>query len=325
MLKFFRYNYVLQRVVVALLAAAAWLPLFLNVPEELPAANLTTPLFLLLTNMLGTMPFIMIFLAFVLFLFSAFFFNTIHTSNLLSSRNSTFASLAFVICFASAPISCESLQYVFACPLILVVIQMMYSLLQTENPEPYLFNVGVFVALAAMFYYPSIMLIIWVLFVMISFGYKSVRLFFIPIVGMLTPYYLMLAVAYFNRSIEEVIETYSNGFCGLEMKFVGLSMEEILIVAVMSVLLLLSFVKVKSSANNSIHIRKRISTTMMLFLFSVVILLQNPAGGFGLFQMTVSVFAAMALSEVRKSRVVGILLAIVMIGAFAVQYLPLFV
>lgn len=325
MLKFFRYNYLIQWVVIVVIAIIAWLPVFLRMHGELPAISGTTPLYFLLAGLIGQSSLIMSIIAFVVFVFLLFFFNTILSSNQLSSRNSTFGSLAFIVCFTCVPIDCGSFQFILACPFVLVAMQTMYSLLQTENLEMYLFNVGVFVALASMFYYPSIVLILWILLVMIVWGYRSFRLFLIPLFGLLMPYFVMFAVSYFKRCIPAFFDTYSSGFCGVEIHKISLTMQDMIVLSVLAVLFLLSYVKIKTSANNSIHIRKRIGVTLLLFVFAVFMMtMQPPLNSNGLIFVVLAIFFAMALSTIRKSNIVSVLVLIVMIGALATQYLPLF-
>lgn len=325
MLKFFRYNYLIQWVVIVVLAVVAWLPVFLHAQTVLPATDWTSPLYALLADILGQSTLIMSIITFAVFVFSMFFFNTILTSNQMSSRNSTFGSLMFVLCFACVPIKCESFQFMLACPFVLVAMQTMYSLLQTENPEMYLFNVGVFVALASMFYYPSIVLILWMLLVMIVMGYKAFRLFLIPFFGLLMPYFFMFVIAYFKRDIPGLIDIYSSGFCGVEMYKIHFAIEDVIVMSLLFVLFLLSYLKIKTSANNSIHTRKRLGITLLLFVFAVFMMaMQQPLNGNGLIFMVLAVFYAMALSTIRKSNIVSALILIMMIGALATQYLPLF-
>lgn len=326
MLKFFRHNYVIQWVVIAIIAMVAFVPMFLQIPSELPKISATSPLYLLLAILVGNSPLIMSIITFAVFVFSMFFFNTILTSNQLSSRNSTFGSLTFVLCFACVPMDCANFQFMLACPFIMVAMQTLYSLLQTENPEPYLFNVGVFVALASMFYYPSIILILWVLLVMMVLGYKAFRLFLIPFSGLLMPYFFMFAIAYFRRDISGFFDTYSAGFCGIEIQKINLTIQEIATFAVLTLLFLLSYLKIRTSSSNSIHARKRMGITLLMMIFAVLMMvMQSPVSSNGLIFMILAIFFALALSTIKKSKIADILMVIFMIAALASQYLWLFI
>jgi len=326
MLKFFRHNYVIQIVVVVLIAITVWLPVFFRLPDELPTMSMTTPLYFLLAKIVGSSPLALTIITFLVFVFCALFFNTILTSNQLASRNSTFGTLTFILTLSCFPISCENYQFILACPFILVAMQTMYSLLQTENPEQYLFNVGVFVAIASMFYYPSIILILWILFAMIMMKYKSLRLLLVPFSGFFMPYFVMFAISYFNRSMTDFLETYSVGFCGLEFKEISFTPSKMAVSTILFLLLLLSYFKIKLLYDNSINARKRLDMTLLLLLFSIVMMtLQEPMTCNGLIFMTLAIFYALALSLVKKSKIFDVVFVFMMIGFVAIQYLPLLI
>ena len=73
MLKFFRYNYLIQWVVIVVLAVVAWLPVFFHIQANLPAVSWTSPLYALLADIIGQSSLIMSIITFAVFVFSLFF------------------------------------------------------------------------------------------------------------------------------------------------------------------------------------------------------------------------------------------------------------
>lgn len=326
MLQFFKHNYLIHYAVVVIVAALAWLPFFLRLPETLPETGANAPLYHFLAELLGPSPLAMSIVTFAAFVFALLFFNAMLTSNQLASRNSTLGALTFVLCMACTPLRCENFQFLLACPFIMLAMQTMYSLLQNDKPETYLFNVGLFMSIASLFYYTSMILILWVLLALIMIGYKSLRLFLIPFCGMLLPYFVLFVIAYFNHGIFVFLDTYSHGFCGLEIYGLNLDSQEIITISVLVFLFLLSVLKVMSSSNGSISVRKKNNMTTLLLLFSIVMTaMQRPAVCNGLFFMTLAIFFAMALSAVKKSKIVDVVVVMSMLAVIAVQYLPLFI
>ena len=325
MLRFFRKDYVEQSVVIMLMLVTAWVPAFVNAPRDLYIYGNPAPLYNILASAFSFAPWLMTVLVFAVFSFSVFFFNSILTANQLSVRNSTIGAMTAIVCVSSAAISVESYPFVLASPLILAALQTLYVLFLTEKPESYLFNIGIFLSLASMLYMPSIVLILWVLLVMMTFGYKQIRLYMIPILGFATPYFIMLAVCYFARDLQGLIALYSNGFLGLEIQSLTLTLQETIVLGVELVLIALSFLVFKSlNADNSIPTRKRVGVTTTLLLFSVLMMfLQTPAMSNGMIFISLAICYTMALSVLRKSLIANILIVIMMIGAFAVQYLPM--
>jgi len=326
MLRFFRKDYATQIAVIMLMIVTVWLPAFINAPRQLICHDSVAPLFKILADTLNFSPRILTTIAFLAFSFSVFFLNSMLTANQLSTRNSTIGSLTAIICLSSTTITQDYYPFLTSCPLILAAMQTLYALFLTEKPESYLFNIGIFLSFASLLYLPSTVLILWVMLTMMIFGYRQIRLYIIPILGFVTPYFIMLTICYFTRNLNELLSLYSTGYVGLELHEITLGLRDTMTLAVECVLFLLSVMVLKSSKkDNSIQMRKRVGLTYLLFVFSLLLMtLQEPIMCNGLIFMVLSVFYAMALSSLKKSLVADILMTLMIIGAFAIQYLPLF-
>lgn len=325
MLRFFRKDYVEQFVVIVLMLVTAWVPAFVNAPRDLYIYGNPAPLYNILASAFSFAPWLMTVLAFVIFSFSVFFFNSILTANQLSVRNSTIGAMTAIVCVSSAAISVESYPFMLACPLILAALQTLYVLFLTEKPESYLFNIGLFLSMASMLYMPSVVLIMWVLLSMMIFGYKQIRLYFIPMLGFVTPYFIMMSVCYFTRDLEEFFALYSNGFLGLEFQRMSLTSQDMIVLAVEFVLFVLSYLVLKSSkSDNSVPMRKRMGVTAVLLLSSLLMMtLQVPVMCNGMIFVALSIYYSMALSALKRSLTADIMIIVMMVGACVVQYLQL--
>lgn len=327
MLRFFRKDYAPQLAVIMLMIVTAWIPALINAPEELLPPDTSAPLYTAIANVLKFKPWILTAVVFIVFSFSVFFLNSMLAMNQLSVRNSTIGAFTAIVCASTTSICADSYPFLLACPLILTAIQTFYVLFLTDKPESYLFNIGIFLSFASLLYMPSIVLILWALLSMTTFGYKQIRLYFIPIIGFLTPYFIMGAICYFTRSLAELLQLYSNGFLGLKLHDIVLEPQDVTVLFVEFALLIVSiFVLNLLKKDNSVTIRKRVGVTSLLFVFSIfMVALQESIMCNSLIFMMLSIFYAMALSSLKKSVTVNILIALVTIGAFAIQYLPLFI
>lgn len=326
MLKFFKQSYIAQLVVIVLLIAALWAPVFItqsyDVVEEYP----TTPLYNILTNIMGFSNIAMTILMMILFISSVLFFNAMLSVNQLVIRNSSIGAFVVVLCMCCAPIHNEYYPFLIAMLFIMMTMQIIFLIYDIEKPELYLLNAGLFVSLASMFYFPSILLVIWLLISMMILGFREFRLYLIPIVNFIIPYIILAAIFYCLGTFKENFEAYANAFTSLNPMKLNISMMEILGLLIIGALSVLSVMKIKSQeADNLVSTRKKVSVTILLFFFGFVMLFTHrPVMSNGLLFLVAAVLISMALCYVKKTKLIDIVIIVMMLAVIANQYLPLF-
>ncbi|MBP5644174.1 MAG: hypothetical protein J6X10_08125 [Bacteroidales bacterium] len=326
MLKFFKHNYIAQLIVIVLLLVALWIPVFISHVSEVAVGTPTTPLYNLIAGIFGSSSLAMTIFAFIIFSVSVLFFNSMLSVNQLVTRNSSIGAFVFVLCMCCVPIQDEFYPFMLACPFIMMAMQTVYLIYQVEKPEAYLMNAGLFVALASMFYFPAIILIIWVLLSILIMDVRGVRLSMIPVLGLMFPYFILFVIFYFNQTFIDNIHNYSLVFNELSLEKLGIGTSEMIVFALLFVFLILSLMMIKSgNADNSVSTRKKVNVTILLFVFSFIMLfMKKPVMCNGLIFLVLSVFISMALCYVKKSKLIDIVLIIMMLAVIANQYLPLF-
>lgn len=325
MIGFFRHSYFQQLIAIVLLVFVLWLPAFFSPSSAADFLNPATPLYNVFARLLSFSPTLMKVLAVLVFIVSAFLFNSMLSVNLLVTRNSSLGSLMFTILLCFTPEQRDFYPFLLSLPLIMMTIQTMCLLYQEEKSESYLMNCGIFISIASMIYFPSVLLVIWLLLAMLTMKFKSERLYFIPVFGFLMPYAVLFAISYFTRTLTDVVEAYSYAFADFFHGMPGLQTKDVMIFAFLGVLLLLSVLLIRSgNVVNSIQTRKKYGVMMiLLFLGIVMLFVQGPVFCNGLFFFVMAIITAMALSDVKKSRIADILLLIMILAAVTNQYLPL--
>ena len=326
MLKFFKYSYIAQLVVIVLLLVALWIPVFVSHVSEVAVGGPTTPLYNLFANIFGFSSLAMTVFAFLVFGASVFFFNSMMSVNQLVTRNSSIGAFVLVLCISFVPIQDELYPFLLASPLIMMTLHTLYLIYQVEKPEPYLMNAGFFLALASMFYFPSIILIIWVLLSMLIVDIRGFKHFMIPVLGFVFPYFILFVCFYFNQTLVANVKAYSLIFNELGFERLGIGTFGMLVFALVLVFFGISLMGIRSDkADNSLGTRKKVSVTLWLFAFSILMLfMQKPVMCNGLIFMSLAVFVSMALCNVKKSKLIDIVLLVMMLAVVANQYLPLF-
>ena len=312
MIKFFKQSYLWQLIAIVLLVVALWIPAFLSHDTS--------------ESLFGSSYLAMTIFTFVVFGTSVFFFNSMMSVNQLVTRNSSIGAFIFVLCLSCIRIQNDFYPFLLACPIIMMTIQTIYLIYLIEKPEAYLMNAGFFIALASMFYFPSIILIIWVLFAMIIMNIKGWKRYLIPILGFIFPYFILFVYFYFNHTLIENIKEYALIFSSLGFERLGIKASEYIALVLVFVFMGLSLLMLKSGkADNSVATRKKIGVTLWLFVFGFVMLfMQKPVMCNGLIFIVLAIFVSMALCYIKKSKIIDIVLIVLMLAIIANQYLPLF-
>lgn len=132
MVVFFQHSFLKQHLAIFAVMILFWLPGFI-MPQQITATeDLTMPLYDLVARILDLSPYIMETTAFLLFMLSTFLFNSILTANQLIGRNSTMGALVFMMSMCSFNATVLS-PFIMACPIILLVLHIMFMINQTEN------------------------------------------------------------------------------------------------------------------------------------------------------------------------------------------------
>lgn len=326
MLRFFRHSYPKQQITIVLLALILWLPAFLVKTPFVPA-NQTMPLYSLLVDILNFSPFILNVLSFAVYLFSVFLFNSVLSANRLVSKYSTIGGFYFVLVMCCLPGLHRCYPFLMACPFILITMQTIFLIYQTETPEIYMMNIGYFIALASMFYFPSIFLILWVIIAFIIMGYNNIRYFLIPVTSFLISYIIMFVITYFTGTIFTHFETYLDFFRNFSFAVDSLRYSNYLVLIVTGIFFIFSIVRLitDKTVEKSIIIRKRISIIVILVFFAISMLfVQEPIICNSLIFMIFAFFYSVAVSDIKKSKIADIIITVLLIAIIVNQYLPLF-
>ena len=150
MIRFFRHSYLQQLIAIVLLVFVLWLPSFFSPSSAADFLNPATPLYNVFARLLAFSPTLMKVFALLVFIVSAFLFNSMLSVNLLVTRNSSLGSLMFTILLCFTPEQCDFYPFLLSVPLIMMAIQTLCLLYQEEKSEPYLMNCGVFISIASM-------------------------------------------------------------------------------------------------------------------------------------------------------------------------------
>lgn len=325
MLNFFKHSNISQQIVIVIIALVLWLPAFITKSAFIPG-EYNTPLYNGIVSLLDFAPFLLNLLAFIVYLLSVFLFNSVLSANRLVSKHSTVGALCFVTMMCCSPELHSCYPFIFACPFILMAIHTLFLIYQTDAPENYMMNIGYFIGIASLFYYPSAFLILWVMLSFLVFRFKEMRFVLIPVVGFLIVNALLLGLSFMFGQYDMLIDSYSCFFRNIRFSL-ELSYSNKILLIVSGILFMISLMRTVGGGNSDkgTNVKKRVGVSFLLTIFAVVIFfIKKPLMNNALIFMMFALFYSIMLSDIKKSRLANVIVIVFLIFVIVNQYFPVF-
>ncbi len=324
MIKFFRQSYIIQYIVMAIIALAIWIPSFIagNVDPELRSP--VAPLYNLVADILDFWPPAMLVFAFLLTIFNLMFFNAMLTSNQLVGKVSTLGGLIYLLLMNLFPSQTTFYPFLLASVFLLMFIHTLFLIYQTPHPELYLLNAGFYLSFASMCYFPSLLLAVWGVIALGVVHRGSLRLHLIPFLGLLLPYFFYFAAHYLMGDMVEVLQRYGNFFQNHQFFVMGLNKVEIITLAFLLLACMMPLLSPHLySFEKSIAVRTKILMTVILLFFGIFMLfLDDKSLQSGVVFIALSIFFSYEGAYLDKLKWSNVTLWIFLLGVVATHYIP---
>ena len=322
MIKFFRQSYAIQYVVVALMAIALWIPAFATGKATTGLEEPVTPLFNLVDKLLRGSTIAQHALAFVLLVLGTLVFNAMMVKNQIVGKVSTMGAFVFVLLMSLTVTQTNFYPFAFSVIFILLAISNLFDTYLLPNPEMKLLKSGVFVALASLCYFPSILLILWTIIVLPIAKKGSLRLQLIPIFGFLFVYFVYFVCMFLFGDFSALLQGYVDYFTSFHFSVEGFNFRNIILLAVLIVPTILMFFGGNNSGfEKTVAVRTKISMTFILAIFALLTLflggnvLMN-----GLIFIVLSILISYAFSYMGNTGWANLFLTLFILMVFANQY-----
>ena len=320
MIKFFRQSYAVQYVVIALLAIALWIPAFMSGKAVTGLGSPVTPLFNLIDGWLGSSVLARQICAFLLMVLNALIFNIILVNNQVIGKVGTMGAFVFVLLMSLTRTQAEFYPFLLSLFFILLLISILYNTYLSQNVEFDLLKAGISIAVASMCYFPSILLIIWLMASLPIAKKGTFRLELIPMAGLLFVYFFYFAGIYLFGDFLATIHGYRDYFLQVRLSVECFNLKNILL------LLLLVFVSVVMllgvrNLEKSLAVRVKISMSVLLLFLSVFMLFLGGNVLYnGLIFIALSVLISYEFSYIGNTGWADLLLTLFLLLVFANHY-----
>lgn len=273
MIKFFRQSYAIQYVALALLALALWLPSFVAGKVTMGLDEPVTPIFNTIDHLLGFSPILQHIVAFLLLVLETLIFNAIMVNNQIIGKVSTIGAFVFVLLMSLTKTQTNFFPFLLSAFFILLAISNLYEIYQLPNPELNLLKVGIFTAFASMCYFPSIVLILWVMVSLPIAKKGTFRFQLIPITGFLFTYFLYFGGVFLFGDFPSTIEGYGDWFANIQLSIGRDNLKSIILLSFILVSAVLMFFG-SGSANfeKSVAVRTKMTMSILLVVFGILLL-----------------------------------------------------
>ena len=322
MIKFFRQSYIIQYIVLAILALALWIPSFVVGGADVDLTSPVTPLFNWFNRLFGFSPYAKLVFAFLLMAFETLFFNSMLVGNQIVTKVSVMGSFVFLMLMNLTMTQTVFSPFALSTLFILALMNSLFLVYLTPNIEIYLLNAGIFLGLATMCYFQSIVLVVWVIVALIISKKGSLRYQLIPIVGLLIPYFVYFMIAYFRGDLLEVVDNYANGFSVFSLSAKGFdwwNIAVILLVSLSAIFLVLG--GGTSNYEKTVAVRMKIVMTIVMIIFGTLLLFTgNSVLLNGMFFLALSVVLSYEFSYIGNTGWADLVLVFVFLLVFANKF-----
>ena len=185
MLKFFSAGHLSRYVAIFLLLGFFWIPAFI-VPQSYYTES--ENLFTSISGLFDVNIHFSVALAFILIIFSALLINQLTTEFEFSSRYSNLGLFYFVILSSALPAFFTFNPIILANIFILFLLKGLFKLPTNELTIPLVFNSGLLVGFASLFFPPLVLLLLFIWIAIFMHRLSSWRNLVASVIGMLMPY-----------------------------------------------------------------------------------------------------------------------------------------
>lgn len=322
MIKFFRQSYAIQYVVIALMAIALWIPAFVSGKATMGLNEPVTPIYNLVDRLLSFSPIAQHAFAFVLLMVETLIFNAIMVNNQIVGKVSTMGAFVFVLLMSLTRTQINLYPFILSLVFILLAISNLFEIYLMPNPELNLLKTGVFIALASMCYFPSIVLVLWVLFALPIAKKGSLRLELIPIFGFLFFYFVYFVWVFLFGDFQTLLTGYRDYFTSIKFSVRGFNYKIICLLSVLVVsTIFLLMGSGSASFEKTVAVRTKISMTVIMAAFALLLLflggnvLMN-----GLIFIVLAILISYAFSYTSNTGWVNLFLTLFLMLVFANHY-----
>jgi hypothetical protein len=213
-IRFFRSSFPIQYLVIALVGLVLWGKAFVQ-PPPIPPPDGPVPLYSLLYTLLHGFPHLAVIIAFILVFMESWLLNNLLNKHELVLKNSSLASLIFIIMMSSSPLylTLNPLNITILTSLI-ILSNLMLSYSRSEDLD-LIFGAGFFSAVGSLFYFPYVLMLFILPACFVLFRSSRWREYAAALIGFMTPFIFLSTYYFLTEQLTQQIGVYRKMFSSL--------------------------------------------------------------------------------------------------------------
>ena len=203
-----------------------------------------------------------------------------------------------------------------------------FALIRKEKAYGDIFDIGFLAAIATLFYFPSIIFIVFAYIGLATVRPFKLREWLGVLVGFLAPLFLTFTYYFWNNRSVEMFLALANIHSEGWLLGINLSPKDKIEIAAITACIATSLVLLPSALYSSLIQVRKFSNTLILFivLTAIAMLLQQSIhlSHFILFSLPLAIMVAMILMHIKRNWIPEVIHIILILFVLSMQFLPLF-
>lgn len=272
LVRIYKTGYIFHAISIIIFAILIWLPSILSQPDLVVDSSIP-PLYILYFFIIGTGSFVNLIISLLLVIVSGLIINQIIIVNEISGKTTMLGMFFFVLLNISMVSNVVMNPFLWVSFFLLLMLKELFKLPKTETTIPIIFNASIYLGLASLFYYPSLVIILVIWVSLMTFRINNWREYIIVLIGVLLPLFFTFTWYYYNDNQELFFSTIRSSFY-FDFTILRLAVFDLVIVILLLGLIIPSVVKLAGSMmDKSIVLRQKLAVTIWLYVVSFIIIL----------------------------------------------------
>lgn len=272
LVRIYKTGYIFHAISIIIFAILIWLPSILSQPDLVVESSIP-PLYILYFFIIGTGSFVNLIISLLLVIVSGLIINQIIIANEISGKTTMLGMFFFVLLNISMVSNVVMNPFLWVSFFLLLMLKELFKLPKTETTIPIIFNASIYLGLASLFYYPSLVIILVIWVSLMTFRINNWREYVIVPIGVLLPLFFTFTWYYYNDNQELFFSTIRSSFY-FDFTILRLAVFDLVIVILLMGLIIPSVVKLAGSMmDKSIVLRQKLAVTIWLYVVSFIIIL----------------------------------------------------
>lgn len=262
----FKKSYIHQALFIVLAAGALWAKAF-AFPERVAIA--TEPYSLLYSYIEGfakMYPLVSVVVAFLLVFAQGIYFNHILVSNNLIHKTTLFPMFVYIMLMSMDPQNQTFTPLLFSNIFLLIALHNIINCYNQEHSYEKVFNASFCIALAFLFYFPSIYMLVFVIASFVVYKLYYWREWLVMVLGFVAPFFSLFAYYYVVDKFDTVMQRLSDEAMRISLNYDFSSTVGLICGSAMVLFAIVSLVAIWGNLSEKVIIYRKKATVLLLLM-----------------------------------------------------------